>query len=82
VRPQLRTATLKRAPSARSVGRLRLDAAAELLRLEFERARLAALQGRLSTGLKRAEREVKTAEARIGWLIDILGKAIRPGSPR
>ena len=77
MRKMRRLQTLKRAPRKRSVGRLRIDAAAELLRLEYERARLAALRGRLAGGLARANFDISVAEQRVGWVLDLLG-----GKPR
>ena len=77
MRTMRRLATLKRAPRMRSVGRLRIDAAAELLRLEYERARLSALRGRLAGGLARADFDISVAQTRVGWVLDLLG-----GKPR
>jgi hypothetical protein len=52
---------------------MRIDAAAELLRLEYEKARLAALRGRLASGLGRAEIDLQTTEQRVAWVLDMLG---------
>ena len=67
-----RLATPKRAPRIRSVGRLRIDAAAELLRLEYEKARLAAMRGRLAGGLARTHGELAAAETRIVRVLRLL----------
>ena len=72
-----RTGPLKRAPRMRSVGRLRIDAAAELLRLEYEKARLSALRARLAVGLNHANQEITAAETRVAFVLDALG-----GKPR
>jgi len=80
VRSLRRSPPIKRAPRFRSVGRMRIDAAAELLRLEYEKARLAALRVRLASGLGRAEVDLKTAEQRVAWVLDMLENNHAPPS--
>ena len=72
MRPLPRTPPIKRAPRMRSLGRQRIDAAAELLRLEYEKARLAALRTRLAGGLGRAEQSFEAAERRVAFVLDLL----------
>jgi len=57
---------------------MRIDAAAELLRLEYEKARISALRGRLASGLGRADQELKTTQSRVAWVLDMLGSETRP----
>ena len=57
-----RTGPLKRAQRMRSLGRMRIDAAAELPRLQYRKARL-------SGGLAQADDELVFADERVAWVL-------------
>ena len=81
MRPSPKRATLRRFTVANRVSRDRPEAAAELVRLEYERQRLSRAIAAFDERRAAAHDELAVVESRIGWVHGMLGITDGPASP-